>query len=67
MNGTPAALAQSRELWRAKHMFCTDETPPGSITEARYVIDVHAAHGPNCLQYWAAIAYCDSSGDGDDI
>lgn len=67
MNGTTAAIAQARELWSSRHQFCSDETAPASLTEARFVMTTHAGHGPRCLQYWAAVAYSGGAGDGEDV
>ncbi|QIS21101.1 hypothetical protein [Nocardia terpenica] len=45
------------DLWRLRHQFCEDEPPPiTDLNEARFVLGEHAGHGPDCLQYFAALA-----------
>ncbi|MFG1794104.1 hypothetical protein [Nocardia sp. NPDC049149] len=56
------ATVFKRERWRVQHLHCRDESAPGSLDEAHYVLSTHAGHGPACLQYLAAAAYA-SEGD----
>lgn len=52
-----AAVIRSRERWALQHQFCADEPRISSIDQARYVLAVHAGHGPTCMQTLAAGAY----------
>lgn len=50
-----ATIAQA-QIWDNLHRFCTDD--PGeikSLDEARYILTRHSGHGPECLQYLAAL------------
>lgn len=42
------------DLWRLRHMFCTDTPPPMPLAEALYVQKTHDGHGSACLQFAAA-------------
>jgi hypothetical protein len=49
--------AYARELWTGRHRFCNDDPGPiATLDEARFVLTSHAGHGPDCLQYHAAMA-----------
>ncbi|MEU7766749.1 hypothetical protein AB0B25_16695 [Nocardia sp. NPDC049190] len=54
------------EQWRYFHRKCYTEPTFRSLDQAQFVADLHADHGPDCLQYLSASAYISGSGDGAD-
>ncbi|WP_327110027.1 hypothetical protein OHB12_19525 [Nocardia sp. NBC_01730] len=52
-----AGVPSFADEWRTMHADCAAETPPTSLEEARFVLDLHASDGPRCLQYLVAAAY----------
>ncbi|MEV6096946.1 hypothetical protein [Nocardia sp. NPDC051981] len=48
--------AKMADLWRTRHLFCTDEPASiESLDEARFVLTDHAGHGHTCKQFHAAL------------
>jgi hypothetical protein len=52
--GEPVSTVQI-DLWRSRHRFCTMESAPMSVEEARFVLLEHSGHGGGCLQFAAAL------------
>ncbi|ATL70343.1 hypothetical protein IU500_08740 [Nocardia terpenica] len=47
-----------RDRWLIDSRDCSHEPSDLDYDRARFILAVHAGHGPACRQYLAAAAYC---------